>query len=192
MQQNNFLHKSAFIESKNIGKNTKIWRNAHIRKNAKIGSDCILGNNVYIDENVIIGNKVKIQNNVSIYQGATIEDGVFIGPHVCFTNDLTPRAVTPEGKIKNYSDWKLVKTIVKEGASLGANSTIICGITIGKFAMVGAGSVITKDVADYALVYGNPAKIKGYVCKCGSKAKKIGNSLKCNKCGLIIDCNSSN
>lgn len=182
MKQDNFFHETALIESQYIGKNTKIWRNAHVRKDAKIGSDCILGNNVYVDQNVVIGDKVKIQNNVSIYHGVTIEDGVFLGPHVCFTNDLTPRSVTPDGKIKSASDWKVVKTLVKQGASLGANSTIICGVTIGEFAMVGAGSVIAKDVPDYALVYGNPAKIKGYVCKCGAKARKSNGCLKCIKC----------
>ncbi|MBI2651237.1 N-acetyltransferase [Candidatus Woesearchaeota archaeon] len=185
MQQNSFFHKSAFIESHDIGINTKIWHNAHIRKGAKIGNDCVIGKNVYIDENVIIGNKVKIQNNVSIYHGVAIEDGVFIGPHVCFTNDLMPRAIKADGTLKGYSDWKIAKTRIKYGASLGANSTILCGITIGKFAMIGAGSVVTKDVPDYALVYGNPAKLKGYVCKCGFKARKIKNAIKCDRCSLI-------
>lgn len=184
--QSKLFHKSAFVESLDIGNNTKIWHNAHVRKSAKIGDDCIIGKNVYIDQNVVIGNKVKIQNNVSIYQGVVIKDGVFIAPHVCFTNDKSPRAISPDGKPKKYSDWRIFKTIVKRGASLGANATIICEITIGEFAMIGAGSVVTKDVPNYALVYGNPAKFKGYVCKCGAKAKKIKNYIKCSKCNLII------
>lgn len=187
MQKNNvFFHESAFVESSDIGKNTRIWHNAHIREDAKIGEDCVIGKNAYIDKNVIIGNKVKIQNNVSIYQGVTIEDGVFIAPHVCFTNDKNPRAINPNGSAKTYSNWKIIKTLVKEGASIGANSTIVCGIVIGKFAMVGAGSVVTRDVPNYALVYGNPAKFNGYVCKCGSKARSLKNKIKCNKCGLVI------
>ena len=184
--KSNLFHKSAFVESSYIGKNTRIWHNAHIRKSAKIGSDCVIGKNVYIDRNVTIGNKVKIQNNASIYEGVAIGDGVFVGPHVCFTNDKSPRAINPEGKLICGSDWKIQKTIVKEGVSIGANSTIVCGITIGKFAMMGAGSVVTKNVSDYALVYGNPAKFRGYVCKCGSKAVKSEGRLKCSKCRLII------
>jgi len=179
------FHESAFVESSDIGKNTRIWHNAHIRKSARIGSDCVIGKNVYIDQNVMIGNKVKIQNNVSVYEGVSIENGVFIGPHVCFTNDRAPRAITPEGEPRDRSDWELHKTDVKYGASIGANATIICGITIGKFAMIGSGSVVTKDVPDHALVYGNPAKLKGYVCKCGSKAVKSKNKLKCSECGLV-------
>ena len=180
------FHESAFVESSDIGKNTRIWHNAHIRKGAKIGSDCIIGKNVYVDQNVTIGDKVKIQNNVSVYEGVSIEEGVFIGPHVCFTNDVSPRAITPEGKPRQRKDWIIHKTLVKEGASIGANSTIVCGIIIGKFAMIGAGSVVTKDVPEYVLVYGNPAKFKGYVCKCGSKAAKSKNKLKCSECGLAI------
>lgn len=188
MQKSNLFHESAFVESFQIGKNTRIWHNAHVRKNAKIGSDCIIGKNVYIDEGVVIGNKVKIQNNVSVYKGVAIEDGVFVGPHVCFTNDKLPRAINPDGTQKNQTDWKIAKTTVKEGASIGANSTIICGVNIGKFAMIGAGSVVTKNVPDYALVYGNPAKFKGYVCKCGAMAKKTKNRLQCSECGMSFIC----
>lgn len=178
------FHESAFVESFLVGEGTKIWHNSHVRKGSVIGSNCTIGKNVYIDQGVVIGNKVKIQNNVSVYSGVTIEDGVFIGPHVCFTNDLNPRSISTDGSLKDISDWHVTKTYVKYGASIGANSTILCGIIIGRFAMVGAGSVITKDVPDYGLVYGNPARLKGYMCRCGFKAKKSGNYISCEKCGL--------
>ena len=181
-------HKTAEV-SKNtkIGKNVYIWHHAQIRENAKIGNNCIIGKNVYIDHDVIIGNNVKIQNNSSIYFGSKIEDGVFIGPHVCLTNDKSPRAITKEGKLKTNKEWNAEKIIVKKAASVGATSVILPDVTIGQFAMVGAGSVVTKDVPDYGLVYGNPAKLNGYVCKCGIKITKIderGNNLilRCSKC----------
>jgi acetyltransferase-like isoleucine patch superfamily enzyme len=166
-------HKTAEISEKaKIGSNTKIWNQAQVRENAIIGKDCIISKNVYIDANVRIGNKVKIQNNVSVFHGVDIEDGVFIGPHVCFTNDKTPRAINPDGTLKSNDDWEVTPTIVKMGASIGANSTILPGIIIGKFAMIGAGSVVTKDVPMFALVYGNPAKIHGKVNEMGDVIEK--------------------
>ena len=193
-----FIHPTAIIEENvNIGSSTKIWHFSHIRSNAKIGQNCILGKNVYIDTNVKIGNNVKIQNNVSVYQGVTLEDGVFVGPHVCFTNDLLPRSVNPDGTLKSSGssktkDWKIEETLVKCGASIGANSTILSGLTIGKFALVGAGSVVTKDIPDHGLVYGNPARLRGFVCKCGKKMdiiKKEKNTSKyrCNFCNQEIN-----
>jgi UDP-2-acetamido-3-amino-2,3-dideoxy-glucuronate N-acetyltransferase len=146
-----FVHKSSICESISIGKGTKIWHFSHVMPSAKIGENCTLGQNTFIGENVRIGDGVKIQNNVSIYEKVTIEDDVFIGPSVVFTNDKYPRAYR-----SNKENWK--STIVKRGASIGANSTIICGVTIGAFSTVGAGSVVTKDVASYDLVYGNPAE----------------------------------
>ncbi len=182
------IHNTADV-SKNarIGKNTYIWNNVQVRENAVIGNNCILGKNVYIDHNVVIGNNVKVQNNASIYFGSKIKDGVFIGPNVCLTNDKVPRAITIKRKLKTEKDWKAEKTIIKEGASIGAGSIILPGITIGKFAMIGAGSVVTKNAPDYALIYGNPAKLNGYVCKCGSKITKIEEIdnrliLNCSKC----------
>ena len=155
------IHESSYVEDNvKIGDNTNIWHFVHIRNGAKIGKNCNIGKGVFIDVNTSIGNNCKIQNFACIYQGVTLENDIFIGPHVCFTNDIYPRSFI-------WNDEKLSNTIVKEGASIGANSTIISGITIGKYAMIGAGSVVTKDVPDYALVYGNPAKVHGRVSKNG-------------------------
>lgn len=183
-----FIHGTADVsEQAKIGKNAKIWHHAQIRENAKIGSNCIIGKNVYIDHDVLIGNNVKIQNNALIYFGSTIEDGVFIGPNVCLTNDKAPRAITPDGRLKTKEDWHTGATLVKKGASIGASSVILPDVTIGQFAMVGAASLVAKDVPDYAVVYGNPAKQMGYVCKCGAKIAKVeekGSNLElfCSKC----------
>lgn len=171
-----FAHETAIIsEMAEIGEETKIWVNCQIREGVKIGRKCIVGKDTYIDENVTIGNEVKIQNGVSVYHGVTIRDRVFIGPNVAFSNDMYPRAFN--------EDWQVCDTIVEEGASIGANSTIICGNKIGRYAMVGAGSVVTKDVPPHALVMGNPARIKGYVCQCGSKI--VDNM--CSKCGFKLE-----
>jgi acetyltransferase-like isoleucine patch superfamily enzyme len=171
-----------------IGENTKIWNYVQIRDNVIIGKNNIIGSGVYIDVFVNTGDNVKIENNVSVFQGVEIEDGVFIGPHVCFINDKYPRAVTQECTIKRYSDWKLIKTKLKFGCSIGANSTIICGNTIGKYAMIGAGSVVTKNVPNYGLVAGNPAKLIGFVCPCGRRIEKIRNiknsDFLCNSCKI--------
>lgn len=161
-----FVHETAEIsKGAKIGKNTKIWHQSQVREEAEIGENCIISKCVYIDFGVKIGNNVKIQNGVSVYHGVIIEDEVFLGPHMTFTNDLYPRAFN--------SNWECVNTLVKRGASIGANATIICGVIIGEYAMVGSGAVVTKNVPAYGLVFGNPAKLKGFVCKCGRKAKKI-------------------
>lgn len=162
-----FAHESSYIDDNvMIGCNTKIWHFCHIQSGANIGENCSIGQNVNISNNVKIGNEVKIQNNVSVYEGVEIQDGVFCGPSCVFTNDLTPRARYPKG----HGNYK--KTIVKEGASIGANATIVCGHVIGKFAMVAAGAVVTKDVPDYALVAGLPAKIVGKVDEYGNILEK--------------------
>ncbi|HEX6123671.1 MAG TPA: acyltransferase [Ktedonobacterales bacterium] len=165
-----FIHPTAEVsQDTEIGAGTKIWAHAQVREGVHIGSECILGRNVYVDFGVTIGSRVKIQNNVSVFHGVTLEDGVFIGPHVCFTNDFLPRAITPDGRLKSADDWEVTPIRVKYGASIGANSTIVPGVTIGSFALVGSGSVVTRDVPDQGLVYGNPARLRGYVCKCGQK-----------------------
>jgi acetyltransferase-like isoleucine patch superfamily enzyme len=155
-----FIHPSADVENgARIGAGTKIWHIAHIRSSATLGEDCVIGRNVYVDANVVVGSKVKIQNNVSVYQGVTIEDEVFVGPCVVFTNDLRPRA--------QNADWKITPTLIRRGASIGANATLICGIEVGEGAMIAAGSVVTKDVPPYQLVAGNPARPKGWVDESG-------------------------
>lgn len=158
MKNNYFVHESSYIdEDVEIGEGTKIWHFCHVQSGARIGKNCVLGQNVNISNHVRIGDGVKIQNNVSVYEGVELEDGVFCGPSCVFTNDLNPRAEFPKGS----GAYK--KTLVKHGASIGANATIVCGNTIGKYAMVAAGAVVTKDVADYTLVAGVPAKMIGTV-----------------------------
>ena len=160
-----FVHESSFVDKNvNIGNNTKIWHFSHVQSGATIGNNCILGQNVNIGNNVFIGNNVKIQNNVSIYEGVEIHDYVFCGPSIVFTNILKPRSEFPQQGSEFYQ-----KTIVKKSASLGANATIICGSSIGKYSLIGAGTVVTKDVPDHALVIGNPGKVVGWVDKLGNK-----------------------
>jgi UDP-2-acetamido-3-amino-2,3-dideoxy-glucuronate N-acetyltransferase len=170
-----FVHESSYIdEDVQIGDGTKIWYFCHVQKGSVIGRNCSLGQNVNIGNNVRIGNGVKIQNNVSVYEGVQLEDYVFCGPSCVFTNDLTPRSKYPKGR-ENY-----LKTLVRQGASLGANCTILCGNTIGLCAMVAAGAVVTHDVKDYALVAGIPARQIGWICECGERLRK---TLACDSCG---------
>lgn len=170
-----FIHESSYVdEGVRIGNGTKIWHFSHIQKGSQIGDRCSLGQNVNISNYVKIGTGVKIQNNVSVYEGVEIEDYVFCGPSMVFTNDLTPRSKYPKGN----AGYK--KTIVKYGASIGANATIVCGNTIGRWAMIASGAVVTKDVPDYALMVGVPAKQKGWVCECGVPLKE---ELICKDCG---------
>jgi len=160
-------HVSSFVDDgAQIGQGTRVWHFCHVTKGAIIGQNCVIGQNVFIGGKAVIGNRVKIQNNVSVYDDVIIEDDVFCGPSMVFTNILDPRCKYPQVGKEFY-----IKTLVKEGASLGANCTIVCGHTIGKSAFVGAGSVVTKDVPDYALVVGNPARIVGWVSEAGKKLK---------------------
>ncbi len=162
-----FVNQYAVVDDNvEIGEGTKIWHFSHVQSGSKIGKKCVLGQNVNVANDVTIGNFVKIQNNVSVYEGVTLEDYVFCGPSMVFTNILDPRSKYPQVGKEFY-----IKTLVKEGASLGANSTVVCGHTIGKYAFVGAGAVVTKDIPDYALVVGNPARIVGWVSEAGKKLK---------------------
>jgi acetyltransferase-like isoleucine patch superfamily enzyme len=170
---NVFTHPSAHISTtSSIGNGTKVWINVQIREGAKIGTDCILSKDVYIDHDVMIGNRCKIQNGVSVYNGVTIEDEVFVGPNVTFTNDKIPRAFNAE--------WQVTPTLVERGSSIGANATIVCGIVVGSYSMIAAGSVVTKSVPKHALVMGSPARIVGYVCQCGHRLDHQG---LCGSCG---------
>ena len=160
-----FVHPSSYVDDgAQIGAGTKIWHFSHVMAGARIGSDCTIGQNVVIAANVRIGDRVKVQNNVSIYEGVTLEDEVFCGPSMVFTNVGTPRSGTPRRGASYYQP-----TLVRHGATIGANATIVCGNELGAYCFVGAGSVVTRDVPDYAMVYGNPARIKGYACECGVK-----------------------
>ena len=169
-----FIHPTANVsDDAVIGAGTKIWINSQIRENTRIGENCIISKDTYIDTGVAIGANVKIQNGVSVYHGVTIEDDVFVGPNVSFTNDKVPRAFN--------ESWEITETQVEKGASIGANATIVCGIKIGRYAMIGAGSVVIEDVPDYTLVVGNPARIIGKVCECGQRLDKDGKCPKCNR-----------
>jgi UDP-2-acetamido-3-amino-2,3-dideoxy-glucuronate N-acetyltransferase len=172
-----FAHESAFIdEGVEIGEGTSIWHVSHVLKGSRPGKNCKIGQNVVIGPNVVIGDGVKIQNNVSVYEGVTLEDGVFCGSSMVFTNVFNPRSEIPRMK-------ELKPTLVRRGATLGANCTIVCGITIGRYAFVGAGAVVTKDVPDYALVVGTPAKITAWICECGVKLNVKGAKAVCPTCG---------
>lgn len=174
MTKNYFVHESSYLdENVTVGEGTKIWHFCHIQSGVSVGNNCVLGQNVNIGMGVKIGNGVKIQNNVSVYTGVTLEDYVFCGPSCVFTNDLTPRAKYP----KDSSVYK--KTIVQTGASIGANATVVCGNSIGRWALVGAGAVVASDVPDYAVVIGVPARVVGWVCECGTQ---LGEDLQCS-CG---------
>ena len=174
--ENVYVHPTAEVsEGAEIGAGTKIWNQAQVREGAKIGENCIISKNVYIDAGVSIGNRVKIQNNVNVYHGVTVEDDVFLGPSMTFTNDRFPRAFN--------GDFEVGKTLVRRGASIGANATIRCDVTIGEYATVGSGRVVTKDVPAHALVVGNPAKQIGWVCTCG---RKLPESMVCDSCGEML------
>jgi UDP-2-acetamido-3-amino-2,3-dideoxy-glucuronate N-acetyltransferase len=164
------IHPSADVSpNATIGNGTRVWHGVQVREDAAIGDECIIGKNVYIDFGVQIGNRCKIQNNVSIFHGATLEDGVFVGPHACITNDRLPRAITPNGELKQSDDWEVGPVLLRYGSSLGAGAIVLPGVTVGKFALVGSGAVVTRDVPDHGLAVGNPARLIGFVCACGGR-----------------------
>lgn len=184
-----YIHPSATVEEgAQVGEGTKIWHLVQVRPGAQIGVECIIGRGAYIDAGVKVGNRVKIQNYVSIYHGVTIEDGVFVGPHAVFTNDKLPRAINLDGTLKSADDWQVTETRVKYGASIGTNSVLVCGITVGRWAMIGAGAVVTRDVSDHGVVVGSPARLIGYVCACGQRAQKIDNTrYHCDTCNQTFE-----
>jgi len=176
-----FVHESSYIDEPcEIGPGTKVWHFSHIMKNCRIGQNCNIGQNVVVSPDVVIGNNVKIQNNVSVYTGCILEDDVFCGPSMVFTNVINPRS-----HVSRKEEYKT--TVVKRGASLGANCTVVCGITVGRFSFAGAGAVLTRDVPDYALVTGNPARVRGWMCACGIKLQfesiEPGEHARCTACG---------
>jgi len=173
-----FVHSSSYVDKgAKIGEGTQIWHFSHIFKGACLGQRCKIGQNVVIHPTAKIGNNVKIQNNVSIYDGVIIEDDVFCGPSCVFTNITTPRSAFPRNSDEFYK-----KTLIKKGATIGANATILCGVTVGEYAFIGAGAVVTKNIGQYELVYGNPASLKGWVCVCGEKLAFVKGRSICKSC----------
>lgn len=176
-----FVHESSYVdEGAEIGAGTKIWHFCHVMSRSHIGKDCNIGQNVLISPDVVIGNNVKIQNNVSVYTGVIVEDDVFLGPSMVFTNVINPRS-----QVSRKDEYRA--TLVRKGASIGANATIVCGVTLGCYSFVGAGSVVTRDVPDYALVYGSPARLRGWMCQCGEQLTFIEQAgmerAVCESCG---------
>lgn len=182
-EKNYFVHESSYVDEPSaIGEGTKIWHFSHILKGVTVGRKCNIGQNVVIGPNVTIGDNCKIQNNVSVYEGVELESNVFCGPSMVFTNVFNPRS-----EVVRKDEYR--KTLVKKGASIGANATVVCGATIGEYAFVGAGSVVTRDVPAYALALGNPAKRTAWMCRCGEKLEKTppGRSVTCKACGAPYD-----
>lgn len=172
-----FVHESVYVDGgASIGPGTKIWHFSHVLKNTAIGANCVIGQNVMLGPDVTVGNGCKIQNNVSVYKGVVLEDDVFCASGCVFTNVFNPRSF-----IERKNEFR--QTLVKRGATIGANATVVCGHTLGQYCFIGAGAVVTKDVPDFALVYGNPAKINGWMCVCGAKMEFKNNKARCTVCG---------
>ncbi len=185
------IHATAEVaESAQIGAGTAIWNFVQIREGARIGADCIVGNGAFIDLDVVIGDRCKIQNSVSVFRGFSLENGVFLGPGVMLLNDKDPRAITPEGSLKKDADWIVSRGLVMEGAAVGGGSVILPGITLGRYCLVGAGSVVTRDVPDHGLVYGNPARLRDFVCRCAQRLRTMttgpARTVRCPDCGREV------
>jgi UDP-2-acetamido-3-amino-2,3-dideoxy-glucuronate N-acetyltransferase len=181
------IHPTAEVsEAAKIGEGTRIWHQAQVREGAAIGRNCIVGKGVYVDSAVIIGDNVKVQNGAQLYHGVTLEDGVFIGPLACLTNDRFPRAITPDGDLKAAVDWEVGPIVVRRGASIGAGAIVLPGVTIGRFALVAAGAVVTTSVPDHGLVMGVPARLVGYACACGRRLEHNEGTWRCPHCGEAL------
>ncbi|MFQ5966970.1 MAG: DapH/DapD/GlmU-related protein [Acidimicrobiia bacterium] len=178
------IHDSADVEAgASVGAGTRVWRNVHIRAGAKVGKECVIGGGAFIDTDVQIGDRVKIENNAMLFAPARVEDGAFIGPGACLTNDPRPRAVTPDGQPKDQADWHPDGVVVGEGASVGAMSVVLPGVVIGPWSMIGAGATVTRDVPAHGLAVGNPARLVGWACLCG---RTLDDQLICS-CGRTYE-----
>lgn len=187
------IHSSADVSDKaSIGPGTAIWQQAQIRDGATVGKECVLGKGVFIDLNVRIGDRCKLENGASVFRGMSLEDGVFLGPGVMLLNDKRPRAINPDGSLKSDKDWTMSEGLIREGASLGGGAIVLPGVIIGKFALIGAGAVVTKDVPERGIVYGNPAILRGFACDCGHPLSGDDNRaggvvMSCEACGRTAE-----
>lgn len=179
MGESFFKHPQALVESEAVGDGTRVWAWAHVMKGAQLGADCNIGEHCFVEQGVVLGDRVTVKNGVSLWEGVTVEDDVFFGPNAVLTNDLRPRS-----KVRREA---FVATLIKKGASVGANATILCGVTVGTYAMVGAGAVVIRDVPPYALVVGNPARVVGFVCRCGARLGDDRVTVSCAECGTGYD-----
>lgn len=186
------IHPSADVsDTAELGVGTRVWNEAQVREGAVVGRECIIGKGVYIDANVRIGDRCKLQNGVFVFHGFNLEDGVFLGPGAMLLNDKNPRAINPDGTLRSDADWTASEGLVRYGASVGGGVVVLPGVTIGRFAMVGSGAVVTRDVVDHGLVYGNPARLKGFSCACGSQLKEggvdgVAMTMECPACGRLV------
>lgn len=186
------IHATADVSDKaDIGPGTRIWHEVQVRESAVIGSECILGKGAYVDMKVRIGDRCKLQNGAFVFHGFNLEDGVFLGPGVMLLNDKHPRAINPDGSLKSDSDWTASEAVIRRGAAVGGGAVVLPGVSIGRFAMVGAGSVVTREVPDHAIVFGNPARVRGFACVCGRELRDLQRRpsdvlMRCRACGTEV------